>query len=128
MASEAAQEALELEELDTSRPVGRTERAVRQAIKAAGLSASDAGAAEAAAQLARGMDLAANVRRDPYAVAAVGKPLMEQLARLGLDPQARGEGGPAKPAGDAWDQLLRELGDELRPGGQQDAHPGPTSR
>lgn len=104
------QEALELADLDTSRPAGRVEAAVRRAVVAAKLSPVDEGAAEAAAMLARGMDLAAAVRRDPYAVAAVGKPLMEQLARLGLDPQAR-SGGPAPD--DPWAQLQREIATEL---------------
>jgi hypothetical protein len=104
------QEPLELADLDTSRPIGRVEAAVRRSVKAAQLSAVDEGAAEAAAMLARGMDLAAAVRRDPYAVAAVGKPLMEQLARLGMDPESRSD---APAAADPWAQLQAELAAEL---------------
>lgn len=113
---------LELDGLEANRPVGRVERAVRTAIAAAPLIAADAGAAEAACALARGMDQAVTGRQDPYAVAAVGKPLMEQLSRLHLDPEARGAGGV--PAGDAWDQLLEEIGQELK--GDRRAHAGPS--
>jgi hypothetical protein len=114
------QEPLELAELDTSRPVGRVEAAVRRAVTAAQLEPVDEGAAEAAAMLARGMDLAATVRRDPYAVAAVGKPLMEQLARLGLDPESRGpKAGPEDP----WAALQREVAEELARGGHDAGRP-----
>ena len=113
------QEPLELADLDTSRPVGRVEAAVRRSVQAAGLSAADEGAAEAAAMLGRGMDLAAAVRRDPYAVAAVGKPLMEQLARLGLDPESR-SGGPAPD--DPWAQLAAEVQAELQAGRPDAGH------
>jgi hypothetical protein len=115
---------LELSEVDTARPVGRVEAATRRAVHAAGLQAADEGAAEAAAALSRGMDLAVG-RGDPYAVAAIGKPLMEQLARLGLDPEARGDG--AAVAGDPWDELLDEIRDELGTGGQRDSHHPGTS-
>jgi hypothetical protein len=129
MSGGGGQEPLELAELDTSRPVGRVEAAIRRSVKAAHLAAEDEGAAEAAAMLGRGMDLAATVRRDPYAVAAVGKPLMEQLARLGMDPEARRNPEEKPSGGDAWDQLLDELGDELRrdKGGQRDHHRPGTS-
>lgn len=73
-------------------PAGRTgalERAVRAAVTAACLDDRDKGAGELAAQMARAVDVAANVRRDPYGVAAAGRELRECLIRLRLDPVAR---------------------------------------
>lgn len=69
--------------------IGPTERAVRKALQAASLDTRDEGAAELAAQLARSVDVASNVRRDPYAVAAAGRELSAVLQRLRLDPAAR---------------------------------------
>jgi hypothetical protein len=62
------------------------------------------------------MDLALG-RRDPYAVAAVGKPLGEALARLQLDPVSR-DGGKPTGSADPWDQLVDELSAELKGGGR----------
>lgn len=119
-----AQEPLELGQVE-ARPAGSVEAAVRRAVQAAELDPRDVGAAEAAAGLARGLDLALG-RRDPYAVAAIGKPLTEQLARLHLDPEARGQRREAVAA-DPWDQLVEDLAAELKaPGGGHDrgpAHP-----
>ncbi len=69
--------------------IGPTERAVRKALRAASLDTRDEGAAELAAQLARSVDVASRVRRDPYAVAAAGRELSAVLQRLRLDPAAR---------------------------------------
>lgn len=69
--------------------LGATERAVREALNAAALDKRDHGAAELAAQLARAVDVASTVRRDPYAVAAAGRELQAVLTRLRLDPTAR---------------------------------------
>lgn len=69
--------------------IGPTERAVRKALRAAALDTRDEGAAELAAQLARSVDVASRVRRDPYAVAAAGRELSAVLQRLRLDPAAR---------------------------------------
>lgn len=66
-----------------------TERAVRKALEAASLDDRDAGVAELAAQLARAVDVAATVRRDPYGVAAAGRELAAVLVRLRLDPVSR---------------------------------------
>lgn len=75
------------------RPRGATERAVRDALKAASLDDRDKGAGELAAQCARAVDLSIG-RRDPYAVAATARELRETLTRLKLDPVAR-EGADA---------------------------------
>jgi hypothetical protein len=109
------QEPLDLP-VEQGRPVGSVESAVRAAITAGQLEARDGGAAESAAALARGMDLALG-RRDPYAVAAVGKPLGEALARLQLDPVSR-DGGKPTGSADPWDQLVDELSAELKGGGR----------
>lgn len=69
--------------------IGPTERAVRSALQGASLDARDHGIAELAAQLARSVDIASNVRRDPYAVAAAGRELSAVLQRLRLDPTSR---------------------------------------
>lgn len=69
--------------------IGPTERAVRKALKAAALDDRDHGAGELAAQLARAVDVASRVRRDPYAVAAAGRELSAVLTRLRLDPVSR---------------------------------------
>lgn len=69
--------------------IGPTEAAVRRALAGAQLDDRDHGAAELAAQCARAVDVAQNVRRDPYGVAAAGRELREQLIRLRLDPAAR---------------------------------------
>jgi hypothetical protein len=108
--------------VEQGRPVGSVERAVRDAIDAGQLEARDGGAAEAAAALARGMDLALG-RRDPYAVAAVGKPLGEALARLQLDPVSR-DGGTSGQAADPWDKLVEELAGELKGGGRDHGRAG----
>jgi hypothetical protein len=71
-----------------SHPVGDVERAVRASIKDAALDDRDGAAAELAASLARAVDLA-HGRRDPYAVATVGRELRETLIRLRLDPTSR---------------------------------------
>ena len=126
MAERGTQDQLELEEFtgaDSRRPQGRVERAVRAAVKAAAdageLGAIDGGAAEAAAALARGLDLAVG-RADPYAVAAMGKPVTEALARLHLDPASR---GVASDPEDPWAKLQREMREELdRAGGQDVGH------
>lgn len=76
------------DDVDAGR-IGQTERAVRQALKGAQLDDRDHGAGELAAQMARAVDVAANVRRDPYGVAAAGRELRECLIRLRLDPVAR---------------------------------------
>lgn len=69
--------------------IGATEKAVRKSLAAAALDVRDNGVAELAAQLARSVDIASNVRRDPYAVAAAGRELAAVMARLRLDPTAR---------------------------------------
>lgn len=69
--------------------IGPTERAVRKSLQAASLDTRDEGAAELAAQLARSVDVASNVRRDPYAVAAAARELQTALAALRLTPVAR---------------------------------------
>jgi hypothetical protein len=81
------------DQVDKLRRVGNVEAAVRRAIKAAALAAVDEGAAELAAAKARAVDIAVT-RSDPYGVAAAGRELREQLARLRLDPASR-EGGPS---------------------------------
>lgn len=115
----AGQEPLELEGVEQGRPQGAVEAAVRRAVQAAELEAQDGGAAATAIGLARGLDLALG-RRDPYAVAAMGKPLTEQLSRLHLDPEARGKRRPDGPADDPWDRLVDELAGELK----RDTAPG----
>lgn len=85
------------------RPVGGMEAACKAATTAAGLGTVDAAAVQLAVELGRAVDLG-NARRDPYAVAAAGRELREQLARLKLDPASR-EGGPA---GDV-EAFLRDL-------------------
>lgn len=120
----AGQEALELGPVEATRPVGRVEAAVRRATQAAGLTGADEGAAEVAAGLARGLDLAL-ARRDPYAVAAIGKPLTEQLSRLHLDPQSRGAAESGHVPGDPWEQLAREVAEELKgKGASHELRPG----
>lgn len=69
--------------------IGATEAAVRKSLTDAALDTRDHGAGELAAQCARAVDVAANVRRDPYGVAAAARELREQLIRLRLDPVAR---------------------------------------
>ncbi|UUW92678.1 hypothetical protein [Pimelobacter simplex] len=69
--------------------IGPTEKAVRKALTAAALDDRDHGTAELAAQMARAVDVASRVRRDPYAVAAAGRELAQVLTRLRLDPASR---------------------------------------
>ena len=87
--------------------IGATERSVRQSLKAAALDARDHGAGELAAQLARAVDVASSVRRDPYAVAAAARELATVLAALRLTPVAR----LGNDAG-AVEQFLAGLGAE----------------
>ena len=72
-------------------PAGRVELAVQQAIAVADIDPQDQGAALAAVELARGMDEIARgpMKGKAYGLAAIGKELREQLARLKLDPEAR---------------------------------------
>lgn len=76
------------DEVDNGR-IGSTERAVRAALTEAALDERDQGAGEAVAQLGRALDVANNVRRDPYAVAAVARPLLDLLTALRMTPAAR---------------------------------------
>lgn len=70
-------------------PMGPTERAVRAALHAAALDGRDKGLGELAAQKARAVDVAQNVRRDPYGVAAAGQQLLNALVELRMTPKAR---------------------------------------
>lgn len=80
---------LAVDQVDAHGRLGPTELAVRASLAAGALEDRDAGAGELAAQLARAVDVAQRVRRDPYAVATAGRELREQLARLRLDPVSR---------------------------------------
>lgn len=84
---------LDGDQVEQLRRVGRVELAVAAAVEAAALAAVDGGAGALAVECARAVDVA-SVRQDPYGVAAAGRELREQLARLLLDPASRA-GGPS---------------------------------
>lgn len=85
---------------------GPVERAVRASIASASLSPLDAGAAELAAAQARAVDAALAGKPNPYAVAAAGRELSTQLARLNLDPASRSVGAGEDAA---WAEFQKGL-------------------
>ena len=92
---------------------GPVERAVRASIASASLSPLDAGAAELAAAQARAVDAALAGKPNPYAVAAAGRELSTQLARLNLDPASRS----ATPGADEeWAKFQKGLQDAVAEG------------
>lgn len=83
---------------------GRCELAVSRSLAIARVEGKvdqlDDGACALAVELARAVDIA-NRRTDPFAAAAAGRELREQLGRLRLDPGSRGEARTDDPF-DRW--------------------------
>lgn len=99
-----------------SRQPGSVERAVTATIEHARhadkLEDLDAGIAQLAIAAAQAVDLAIGAR-DPYAFSQPARELRETLARLKLDPIARGTGTGRDP----FDEFLEDLGADDGTGG-----------
>lgn len=106
-----------------SRDPGRVEQAVTGTIDQARaddlLEDLDAGIAQLAIAAAQAVDLALGAR-DPYAFSQPARELRETLARLKLDPIARGTG----PGRDPFDAFLEDLGDDGTTGPVRDSADG----
>lgn len=90
---------------DRKRRVERAvDRAILAAIKSGLLETADAGAYTLARELARTIDYASSVKREPYAVATASRELREVLAALKLTPASRAGAGAGE-----LEQLLEQL-------------------
>ena len=118
-----AQDSLALEIPDQPSPAappvgaqGPVERAVRASIQAAELNPVDQAAGELAAAMARAVDAAVSGKPNPYAVAAAGRELSTQLARLNLDPASRGAEGSGPDKG--WQEFQERVARVVEESGQ----------